>query len=126
VGAVAHLPRGALCVCEGAALFFSRARRLPTSRSLPTPHTSHPSQKTKTKPQPSLVQSFSWGAYEYLWYAASTGSWGFKTPATAITMFDNWGNSLAVKVRTSINLQTWEVVSVRVEDYRFNGNNWGK
>jgi hypothetical protein len=41
-------------------------------------------------------------------------------------MFDKWGNKLAVKVRTTINLQTWEVVSVRVEDYRFSGNNWGK
>lgn len=75
---------------------------------------------------PSLSQSFSFGAYEYLYYAATTGGWGFKTPSTAITMFDSFGNRLSVLVRTSLNLRTFEVVSVRVLDYKFSGNNWGK
>ena len=75
---------------------------------------------------PSLSQSFAWGAYEYLYYAATTGGWGFKTPSTSLSMYDAFGNRLAVLVRTSLNLRTFEVVSVRVLDYKFSGNNWGK
>ena len=73
---------------------------------------------------PSLSQSYEWGAYEFL--LATSASYGWKAPATTVVMSDNWGNKLSVLVRTALNLRTFEVVSVRVVDYKFTGNNWGK
>lgn len=60
------------------------------------------------------------------WYGATYGSWGWKTPPMGLNMFDQFGNKLHVTVQVSVNLQTWEVYSARVYDYRFYGNSWGK
>lgn len=75
---------------------------------------------------PAVGYTFSWPRWEYLWYAYTWGSWGWKTPPLGLNLFDNFGNVLQVSVQVGLNLRDFEVVSVRVFDYYFSGNNWGK
>ena len=39
---------------------------------------------------PPVGFTFSWGFYEYLWYANTYGSWGWKSPPLSLVMYDNW------------------------------------
>ena len=75
---------------------------------------------------PPVGYTFSWGFYEYLWYANTYGSWGWKSPPLSLVMYDNWGNRLQVEVFVTLNLKTWEVWNTKITNIQFlGGGGWG-
>jgi hypothetical protein len=48
---------------------------------------SHTQGPTPVYRAPPVGYTFSWGFYEYLWYANTYGSWGWKSPPLWLTMY---------------------------------------
>lgn len=74
---------------------------------------------------PPVAFSYSWSAWDWVWYGSRYGGWAWKSPNLGLVMTDQYGNSLLATVRVTINLRTFEIYAVRVTNVEFYGKYGG-